>query len=106
MMIRPLGRRRTSEGRAGCKMLDLAFVRNNLALVEEKLAQRAMASKIDQFREVDQKRRRVLTEVEALKNRRNRANDAIAKIKKEQGDAQEQIHEMKAVSEEIKLLDE
>ena len=87
-------------------MLDLAFVRNNLALVEEKLAQRAMASKIDQFREVDQKRRRVLTEVEALKNRRNRASDAIAKIKKEQGDAQEQIHEMKAVSEEIKLLDE
>jgi seryl-tRNA synthetase len=48
-------------------MLDLAFVRNNLALVEEKLAQRGMASKLDQFRGVDQKRRRLLTEVEALK---------------------------------------
>ena len=74
-------------------MLDLAFVRNNLALVEEKLAQRGMASKLDQFREVDQKRRRLLTEVEALKNRRNLASDEIAQIKQQRGDAQKQIQE-------------
>src|SRR3990172_9683315 len=45
------------------KMLDLAFVRDNLERVEEKLAQRGLPGKLDAFREVDQKRRRMLTEV-------------------------------------------
>jgi seryl-tRNA synthetase len=96
----------TAEEKAGCNMLDLAFVRNNLALVEEKLAQRGMAAKLDQFRELDQERRKVLTEVEALKNRRNRASDDIARIKREKGDAQKEIQEMKGVGDEIKVLDE
>ena len=87
-------------------MLDLGFVRNNLELVEEKLSQRGMASKLDMFREVDQKRRRVLTEVEALKNRRNRAGEEIARIKREKGNASEQIAEMKTVSDQIGVLDE
>jgi seryl-tRNA synthetase len=87
-------------------MLDLGFVRNNLELVERKLTERGMASKIGQFREVDQKRRSVLTQVEALKNRRNRASEEIARLKREQGDAQERIREMKIVSDEIKALDE
>lgn len=87
-------------------MLDLGFVRNNLELVEQKLAQRGAASKIGQFREVDQKRRRLLTEVETLKNRRNRASEEIARLKRGQGDATEQIREMKIVSDQIKVMDE
>src|SRR2546423_2968548 len=88
------------------KMLDLGFVRNNLELVEEKLAQRGMTSRLDKFREVDQKRRSALTRVEALKNQGNRASEEIARIKKAQGDAQPQIQQMKSVSDEIAVLDE
>ncbi|MCH7977700.1 MAG: serine--tRNA ligase [Acidobacteria bacterium] len=87
-------------------MLDLAFVRDNLELVEQKLSERGEPAKLDAFRDLDQKRRRTLTEVEALKNRRNRAGDEIARLKREKQDAQELLREMKTVAEEIKSLDE
>ena len=41
-------------------MLDLAFVRDNIDLVERKLAERGSSLKLDRFREVDQQRRRLL----------------------------------------------
>ncbi|MBI2817940.1 MAG: serine--tRNA ligase [Acidobacteria bacterium] len=87
-------------------MLDLGFVRNNLAMVKEKLAQRGMANRLNEFAEVDQKRRRLLTEVEILKNRRNRASEAIARLRREGGDAAEPIRDMKVVSDQIKEMDE
>ncbi len=91
-------------------MLDLGFVRNNLELVERKIAERGAAtlagSKLGQFREVDQKRRSLLTQVETLKNRRNRASEEIARLKREKSDASPQIREMKTVSDEIKVLDD
>ena len=87
-------------------MLDLGFVRNNLSLVEEKLAQRGATAKLDQFREVDQRRRRLLTEVEALKGRRNKASEEIARLKREGADASVQIGDMKAVSDQIKTMDD
>lgn len=87
-------------------MLDLGFVRNNLAMVEEKLAQRGTANRLKEFAELDQKRRRLLTEVETLKNRRNRASEDIARLKREKADATEPIREMKIVSDQIKEMDE
>ncbi len=87
-------------------MLDLGFVRNNLEMVAERLALKGAGSKLDRFREVDESRRKVLTESETLKNRRNRASEEIARIKREKGDAEPQIREMKVVSDQIKELDE
>ncbi|OFW11110.1 MAG: serine--tRNA ligase [Acidobacteria bacterium RIFCSPLOWO2_12_FULL_59_11] len=86
-------------------MLDLAFVRENLELLERKLLERGLPGKLDVFREVDQKRRRLLTEVETLKNQRNRASEEIGRLKQQGVDVQERIQETKARSEEIKLLD-
>ena len=87
-------------------MLDLAFVRNNLELVEQKLSERGGPTILDGFRELDQKRRQTLTEVETLKNRRNRAGDEIARRKRDKQDTQELLLEMKAVAGQIKSLDE
>ena len=87
-------------------MLDLAFVRENSELVEQKLAERGQPASLDTFRELDQQRRRLLTEVESLKSLRHRAGDEIARLKQQQQDAGERIREMKSVSERIKSLDE
>ncbi len=87
-------------------MLDLAFVRDHLELVEEKLRQRGGPYSLGRFQELDQQRRRVLTEVETLKNRRNKAGDEIGRLKKEGKDASGIIQEMAEVSSVIKGLDE
>ena len=87
-------------------MLDLGFVRNNLELVERKLAERKASSQLGRFREVDQNRRHLLTEVEGLKNKRNKASEEIARLKREKQSAESQIQEMKIVSDQIKLLDD
>jgi len=87
-------------------MLDPGFVRNNLALVEEKLAQRGIPNRLSEFAEVDRKRRLLLTEVEALKNRRNRASEEIGRLKREKLDAHEQIAETAGLGDQIKALDE
>src|ERR1051325_6489107 len=87
-------------------MLDLSFVRENLEFVERKLAERGGGHRLDGFREVDQARRRLLTEVEGLKSRRNRAGDEIAKLKKTGQDASSLIQEMSGLSDRIKGLDE
>ena len=84
-------------------MLDLNFVRDNLALVEEKLRQRGMdpAAVLKDFREVDAKRRQAITEAETLKAQRNRASEEIAKLKKAGQNADAQINETKDPREQI-----
>ncbi len=74
-------------------MLDLAFVRDNLALVEEKLRQRNMdpAEVLKNFPEIDARRRAAITEAETLKAQRNRATEQIAQLKKAKQDASAQI---------------
>jgi seryl-tRNA synthetase len=90
-------------------MLDLLFVRENFALVASKLearGDRASAAKLDGFKQLDSDRRRLLTEVEALKSRRNKAGDEIGRLKKAEQDATAIIQEMAGISGQIKSLDE
>lgn len=87
-------------------MLDLAYVRENLEFVELKLAQRGGPARVDGFREVDRDRRRLLTEVESLKSRRNKASEEIGRLKKAGQDASSLIQEMAGISAQIKGLDE
>ena len=87
-------------------MLDLAFVRDNLALVEEKIRQRGMpADVLKDFKQIDAERRQVITELETLKARRNRASEEIAKLKKSGQDASAQIAETKELREKIQGLE-
>ena len=95
-------------------MLELSFVRDNLELVTRKLAERggAAGAGLERFRDLDAKRRQSLVEVEALKHRRNRAGEEIARLKRKPDDAAAQkkatelIAEMKVLSDQIKEMDE
>src|SRR4030088_807549 len=84
-------------------MLDLNFVRDNLALVEEKLRQRGMnpAEVLKDFRAIDGERRQAITAAETVQARRNRASEEIAKLKKSGQDASAQIQETKELRERI-----
>jgi seryl-tRNA synthetase len=88
-------------------MLDLAFVRDHLDLVEEKLRQRGMnpAEVLKDFREIDSRRRRAITQAETLKARRNKATEEIAALKKAKQDATAQIEENKALRSQIEVLE-
>src|SRR3979490_663076 len=84
-------------------MLDLNFVRDNLARVEEKLRQRGMnpAEILKDFRAIDGERRQAITAAETLQARRNRSSEEIAKLKKSGQDASAQIQETKELREQI-----
>ncbi len=84
-------------------MLDLNFVRENLALVEEKLRQRGMnpSEVLKDFGVIDTERRQAITQTETLQARRNRASEEIAKLKKSGQDAAAAIQETKELREQI-----
>ena len=71
-----------------CKsMLDLAFVRANLPLVEEKLRARgADVSALADFDALDTERRSAITQAETLKAQRNALSQQFALVKREGGD--------------------
>src|SRR5258708_7122231 len=80
-------------------MLDLAYVRENLAAVEDMLRRRGMdpAPVLNGFRQMDEKRRALITQSESLKAQRNRASEEIAKLKKAGQDATAQMEQTKAL---------
>jgi seryl-tRNA synthetase len=84
-------------------MLDLAFVRNNLPLLEEKLRQRGLDAKqaLGDFHSVDEQRRKLITEMEQMKAQRNRASEEVAKAKKSGGDAAALIEQTRQLREKI-----
>src|SRR6202050_940826 len=84
-------------------MLDLNFVRDNLALVEEKLRQRGLnpIEVLKDFNAIDGERRQAITASETLQARRNRASEEIAKLKKAGQDASAQIQETKELRERM-----
>jgi seryl-tRNA synthetase len=88
-------------------MLDLNFVRENLPLVEEKLRQRGMdpAVVLQDFRDVDTRRRHAITEAETSKAQRNKASEEIAKLKKAGQDATAAMAQSKELREKISELE-
>ena len=69
-------------------MLDLAFVRANLPLVEEKLRDRTMdpAQVLGHFTAVDARRREAITQAETLKAQRNALSADFGKLKRQGSD--------------------
>ena len=84
-------------------MLSLQFIRENPALVREALGKRQSSEDIDDILAFDERRRSLLTEVEALRARRNEVSREIGKT----GERPPQlIEEMRQMGEEIKGVDE
>ena len=91
-------------------MLELRFIRENIELVKEKTARRGQdTAKLDDFIETDQRRLAILTEVEGLKNRRNRVSKEVSLLKQGSGEdaarAESLIVEMRDTNQRIKELD-
>ncbi|OGP62180.1 MAG: serine--tRNA ligase [Deltaproteobacteria bacterium RBG_13_49_15] len=86
-------------------MLEIKFVRQNLSKVQEALAKRGNPIDLDVFKSLEEKRRKILSEIEALRHRRNLVSDEIAQMKKERKDAMERVTEMRGVSSRIKDLE-
>ncbi|MCC3378073.1 serine--tRNA ligase [Paenibacillus farraposensis] len=88
-------------------MLDIKILRNELGRVEKALQDRGKSlDLINGFTDLDVRRRELLQESEALKNRRNVVSGEVAKLKKNKENADDLIAEMRQVSDRIKELDE
>src|SRR6267154_3105517 len=101
---RPHFRRKTLK----CKvMIDLAFVRGNLALVEEKLRARGMdpATALGDFAAVDRERREAITQVETMKAQRNKLTEEIAKLRREGADATAQTEQTRTLKTVVESLE-
>lgn len=86
-------------------MLDMKYIRENMEETEQRLRTRGGESYLDGFRELDERRRALLKEGEALKALRNLVSDEIGRTK-DKSLVQDKILEMRDVSQKIKGLDE
>jgi seryl-tRNA synthetase len=88
-------------------MLDLAFVRSNLELVEKKLRDRGAdpAELLGDFRALDLLRRERITEVEQLKAQRNKLSEQVGQLKKAGQDASAVMEETKALRQRMDALE-
>jgi seryl-tRNA synthetase len=88
-----------------CFMLELKYTREHLEEVKEKIGRRGQAVDWGLFARLDSERREILQESEALRAQRNQVSEVIAKKKKNNLDAREEIARMKDVSNRIKELE-
>lgn len=87
-------------------MLDTKWVREHYDELAEMLASRNNAFPLDRYKELDEERRRVLLEVEKLKERRNAGSKEVG-IKKKAGEDTEALqNEIRELGEEIKKFDD
>ncbi len=86
-------------------MLDLNFIRENTELVKEALIKLNTTAPIDEILALDEERRSLLSEVEALRHQRRVASKKIGTME-EGGERQALIEEMRRVKDRIDELDE
>ena len=86
-------------------MLDMKFVRENVDKVVQAMKNRNMNRNLDDFVELEKKRRELLQVVEADKSQRNAASQEISKMKKAGENADEKIVAMRALGDKIAVDD-
>ncbi len=86
-------------------MLDIKYLRENFATAEKALATRAGKIDLSGFQDLDQQRRKLLSEGEVLKAEKNTVSALIGKTK-DKSQVQGEIARMKEVSAQIKVIDD
>ncbi len=86
-------------------MLDIKLLRNNFEEVEKALANRNEEFDLSLFKTLDDNRRNLLGEVEALKAEQNKVSKMIPQMKKAGEDTTAVMAEMKELAAKIKDLD-
>ena len=88
-------------------MLDIKKIRANVEEVKALLMKRGKGDYgLDKMVALDEERRKILQEVEQMKNRQKTVSKEIPNLKKEGKDVSEVMAEMKKLSSDIKELDE
>ena len=86
-------------------MLDLKFIRENREIVRKGAEAKGLDINLDEIFNLDNKRRALILEGDALKSKRNQVSAQVGKIKKEGGDASAVIAEMDSVKNRIQEID-
>jgi len=87
-------------------MLDRRILRNNFQEIINKLKHRGEdLTDLKNFGQLDERRRKIIAEVENLKGKRNDTSKQISILKREKKDAASLIEEMQKVGKQIKDLD-
>ena len=87
-------------------MHDLAYFRSHFDQIAQRLATRSNPPNLDQFRELDSRRRAAIAQVEELKRRRNEESAKIAQLKKQGVDTADQQKQVRAIGDQITACDE
>ena len=87
-------------------MLDIRFIRENVAVVREALQKRNSQLSFSEFLAFESERRDMMKKSEDLKGRRNTVSEEIGRLKRDNKDASAFLDEMRDVSDRIKELDE
>lgn len=86
-------------------MLDLKLLQKDPETVAAALKARNSSISMDEFLDMDKRRRAALAEVESLKSRRNTESAEVARRKKAGEDTAELVAELGELSDKIKALD-
>lgn len=87
-------------------MLDRKFLRNNFEKASELLTVRGISQEIlDEYREVDEKRRALLVKVEEAKQERNQSSQHIAELKRQKENADHLIEKMQVIGDQIAQME-
>ena len=82
-------------------MLDLKYVVNNLETVKTKLQHRKAEDQLEPIIQLDERRRTLIGEVEALRREQNENNEKIQQILKNEGPKSEAMQATRTASKEL-----
>ncbi|MGD9329734.1 MAG: serine--tRNA ligase [Desulfobacterales bacterium] len=86
-------------------MLEIKYIRQNLNAVQRAVETRGDHIDWSALIDADDNRKKILSEIEALRHQRNVVSEQIAKMKKSGEGAEENVAAMREVSNRIKALD-
>ena len=86
-------------------MLDANLLRNDLDAVAARLSERGYTLDRVRYQELDQRRRAILQEAEALKAKRNQVSDEVGRLKRAKENADALIAQQREMGDQIKALD-
>ncbi|MEP0823353.1 MAG: serine--tRNA ligase, partial [Ignavibacterium sp.] len=86
-------------------MLDLKYIREHLQEVRDGIRAKGLTVNLGSLLSLDEKRRALIQEGEALKSKRNQVSAEVGKLKREGKNAESVIGEMESVKARIQAID-
>lgn len=86
-------------------MLDIKFIRQNPDLIKKAIKSRNYNFDLDSLLELDNKRRKIITKIEALKAEQNKISSEMKKLIKEKKDSKKKIEKSKQIKVEISVCE-